>query len=68
MTTVVPAYGRKYKTEQEALRDWNAGKDFLIQDVSSMYDGKYISNRDGERVKIRFNNNQDFVFAEPSND
>jgi len=61
---VIPAYGRDYKTEEEALRDWNAGKDFKISDVSNRYNGKYISKNDGQRVKIRFNKMQDFVFAE----
>ena len=29
---LVPAYGRKYKSEQKALSDWNDGKDFKIMD------------------------------------
>lgn len=30
--SAVPAYGRDYKTKKAVLEDWNAGKDFLIQD------------------------------------
>lgn len=36
----MPAYGRRYNTEQEVKDDWNAGKDFKI------IGGPYISNRD----------------------
>lgn len=31
--SAVPAYGRDYKSKKEVLADWNAGKDFLIQDL-----------------------------------
>lgn len=30
--SVVPAYGRDYTNQKQVLADWNAGKDFLIQD------------------------------------
>ena len=35
-----PAYGRNYHSQQQALNDWNAGKDFKI------INGPYLSNRD----------------------
>ena len=35
-----PAYGRKYATAQEAIKDWEAGKDF------KMFNGRYCSIRD----------------------
>lgn len=31
--TAVPAYGRDYKSKKAVMDDWNAGKDFLIQDI-----------------------------------
>ena len=31
--SAVPAYGRDYKSKREVLADWDAGKDFLIQDM-----------------------------------
>ena len=39
---LMPAYGRYYETEEQALEDWNGGKDFKI--VS----GPYTSVRDRE--------------------
>lgn len=30
--SAIPAYGRDYKSKKDVLADWNAGKDFLIQD------------------------------------
>jgi hypothetical protein len=32
--TVVPAYGRDYSKAVDVLADFNAGKDFIIQDFS----------------------------------
>lgn len=51
--TVVPAYGRDYKSKAQVLADWDAGKDFLIQDMSSPWDGKYINKEDAQRGGIR---------------
>lgn len=39
------AYGRRYKTAEEALRAWNDGKDF------KMYDGPYCSVRDVAKLR-----------------
>lgn len=47
--TLVPAYGRDYKSKKELLADWNADKDFLIQDMSSPHDGRYINKSQAER-------------------
>lgn len=44
--TVVPAYGRDYKSARAVREDWAAGKDFRIADLSSPDDGRYINNRD----------------------
>ena len=56
--TVTPAYGRDYKSAAAVKTDWNAGKDFIIQDISHPYDGKPANNLDlqGYTVKIRYNN------------
>lgn len=45
---LVPAYGRDYRTAEEVLAAWRAGKDFLISDVSCPHDGRYISLSDVE--------------------
>lgn len=53
--TIVPAYGRDYKSARAAKDDWTAGKDFLIADMSSPHDGRYVNVKDyGGRVTIRY--------------
>ncbi len=47
--TVVPAYGKDYKNGKEVQEAWDSGKDFLIQDISSTDDGRYINKQDAER-------------------
>ena len=42
---IMPAYGRQYKTSEEAKADWNAGKDFKI------VNGPYLSIRDVNHLK-----------------
>ncbi len=43
--TLVPAYGRDYKSKKEIEADLNAGKDFILNDMSSPYDGKPINKQ-----------------------
>lgn len=66
--TVVPAYGRDYKTVKAARADWAAGKDFLVADVFDQYDGKPINKQDADRlalsVNLRFNRNTQITPAE----
>lgn len=65
--TLVPAYGRDYKTSQDLIKDWEGGKDFRI--ATALYKGgSYTSIRDlqdfpGEHVKIRFNKLADFILV-----
>ena len=57
MLTLVPAYGRDYKSAKEVQAAWDAGKDFRICDISSPYDGAYTSIRDakpGDSFLIRY--------------
>lgn len=42
-STLVPAYGRDYKSKKEVLADFNADKDFIIADMMSQWDGKYVN-------------------------
>ena len=42
---LLPAYGRRYKSNYEALADWHDGKDFKI------LGGPYCSIRDFEDLK-----------------
>lgn len=57
MMTLIPAYGRDYKSEVEVLEAWNSGKDFTVSDMSSLWDGRLANKEDleGKKVKIRFN-------------
>ncbi len=59
MLTLIPAYGRDYKSQAEVHKDWDDGKDFKIADISCKWDGSYTSIRDMagnyDRVKIRYN-------------
>jgi len=41
--TLTPAYGRDYKTAQEALKDYNAGKDFTLNSFGDRWDGRLIN-------------------------
>ena len=55
MMTLTPAYGRDYTSKAKCLADWENGKDFIINDVMSRWDGKPVSIRDmNETVKIRY--------------
>jgi hypothetical protein len=55
--TVIPAYGRDYKSPKAAKADWDSGKDFLICDISCPDDGRYVNRQDltkGYRFGIRY--------------
>lgn len=44
--TLVPCYGRDYKSGEEVLAHWKEGKDFRIMDMSCPWDGAATSSRD----------------------
>ena len=55
--TVSPAYGRDYTSAKAALAHWTEGKDFILHDVFSPWNGKPCSIRDfpaGTTVNIRY--------------
>ena len=57
MTTLTPAYGRDYTSKKAAIKDFREGKDFILNDIMSRWDGKPCSIRDlkkGDSVKIRY--------------
>ena len=41
--TLSPAYGRDYKSKKEILQSLADGKDFVIADISSPWDGSYVN-------------------------
>ena len=57
MITVVPAYGRDYKSAKAVKLDWQANKDFIVADYFHPADGKAINKQDAgnELVKVRYN-------------
>lgn len=54
--TIVPAYGKDYKSKREVLEAWNAGTDFRIASIGPD-DGRYISKREvpaGTHIMARY--------------
>jgi hypothetical protein len=56
MMTLTPAYGRDYKSAKAAKADFAADKDFVINDIMSPDDGRYVnrSQLSGQTVMLRF--------------
>lgn len=56
--TVIPAYGRDYKSAAAVRADYEAGKDFIVQDMFSGYDGSAVNKedavREGIQLKVRY--------------
>lgn len=58
MMSLLPAYGRDYKSQKAVLEDFRNGKDFVVNCITSPYNGKYCSKRDfncGDRLYFRYN-------------
>lgn len=41
--SIIPAYGRDYKSKAEAEQAWKDGQDFIIQNFFSPDDGRYVN-------------------------
>ena len=62
--TLTPAYGRDYKNAKAVKADFEAGKDFIIADFFSPYDGKPANKQDlldQKQVTIRYNKLRNLV-------
>jgi hypothetical protein len=65
--TLIPAYGRDYRTPPAVKADWEAGKDFVIADIGSRETGRYINKADAEKyapsetIWVRFNSLTDII-------
>ncbi len=46
MPTLTPAYGRDYKSKAAVEADFKAGKDFVLNDMSSPHHGRYVNVQD----------------------
>ena len=56
-TTVLPAYGRDYKTAKAVRADFEANKDFMICDMFSPDDGRYVNAEQleiGDTLAVRY--------------
>ena len=55
--TLVPSYGRDYKSKRAVLEAWNAGQDFTICCFGSVDDGRQVNKEDGaaESWNVRYN-------------
>jgi hypothetical protein len=53
--TLVPSYGRDYKSGKEVQAAWDAGKDFTICSFGHPDDGRQINREDAERIGGTFN-------------
>ena len=68
VSTLIPAYGRDYNSGKAARLDFARGKDFIIADMSSPWDGKPTGRGDfvtsGQTtVGLRFNRLQGYCVA-----
>ena len=63
---VSPAYGRDYKSGEEAESAWKEGKDFTHESRGILGGGTYISSRDmnsGDVAEIRFDGRRQHVIV-----
>jgi len=61
MATLTPAYGRDYKSAAAAIKDLIEGKDFVLHDITSRWDGSYCTISDfnpGDKLTIRYSDNR----------
>lgn len=59
---VSPAYGRDYESEEDVLRDWEDGKDFVMEGFRSGYINKQDADNigvPGGEINIRYNKKQE---------
>jgi hypothetical protein len=65
--TLVPAYGRDYKSAKTVRADFDANKDFLVSGMNDQGsfadDGRYANKQDliGKYIQIRYNRMQKVV-------
>ena len=70
--SLTPAYGRDYSSGEDALKAWNDGKDFKIN--NPMLPGVLCSIRDtegypvGHQLQLRWNRMQDVAIITKHND
>jgi hypothetical protein len=53
--TLIPSYGRDYKSGKDVQAAWDAGKDFTICCFASADDGRQINLQDAQTTGGTFN-------------
>jgi hypothetical protein len=53
MKTLTPAYGRDYRSKKAAIDDFEANKDFILNDITDQYDGKPCNKSDLIKAGIK---------------
>lgn len=54
MPTLTPAYGRDYKSKKEVEKAIKENKDFVLNDPTSPYNGRYCSPTDFMKQDVTF--------------
>lgn len=57
MITLTPAYGRDYKTKSGAQKDFDTGKDFILNSLDApqkLVNKKQLADEGVTEVKLRF--------------
>ena len=64
MKILTPAYGADYTSATATRIAYFAGADFILNDITSPWNGKPCSSRNfiNEEVKIRYANKRKFTF------
>ena len=68
VVTLIPAYGRDFKTAKQAEANFGSGLDWVVASIHT-YIGSYCSIRDftnGVSIKLRFNKNRKCVVLPPA--
>lgn len=64
ISTISPAYGRDYKNKKQIEADFNAEKDFIIEDYGHPYSGRYVNKQqmlDQKTVGVRYGKMRKYV-------
>lgn len=61
---LVPAYGRDYKNKAEVLKDFDAQKDFILQNFNGSTFINKQQIKEGTKVQIRYKKLQSVMIVE----
>lgn len=56
--SVVPAYGRDYKSKKAVMADWDEGKDFYVVSLNSSGYVNKDDKPDGTILQVRYDKNR----------